>query len=146
MNILVTGVTGLIGRNLSRSLSSSGHKIVGLARAPEKARLASVAESHAWDALSGPPPAEAFKGVEAVIHLAGEPIAERRWTAEQKRRIRDSRVIGTRNLVAGIRAAQPGPAVLVAGSAVGFYGDTGDTPVDEGSPAGSGFLAEVCRE
>jgi uncharacterized protein (TIGR01777 family) len=144
MKILVTGATGLIGRNLSRSLSSAGHRVVGLSRSPERAREAP--EMFKWDPLSGPPPAEALKGVEAVVHLAGEPIAARRWTDDQKKRIRDSRVISTRHLVEGMRAAKPSPAVFVAGSAVGFYGDTGDSPADESAPAGKGFLSEICRE
>jgi uncharacterized protein (TIGR01777 family) len=146
MKILVTGATGLIGRALTRSLAGAGHSVIGLSRSPEKARDPAVAEMHRWDPLSGPPPAEALKDVEAVIHLAGEPIAAHRWTQEQKRRIRDSRVISTRHLVGAIRAAEPAPSVFVSGSAVGFYGDTGDNPVDERSPAGEGFLSEVCKE
>jgi uncharacterized protein (TIGR01777 family) len=146
MKILVTGATGLIGRNLSRSLSGAGHRVIGLSRAPEKAREVATAEMLKWDPFSGPPPAEALKDVEAVVHLAGEPIAAHRWTDEQKRRIRASRVISTRNLVEGMRAAKTSPAVFVAGSAVGFYGDTGDNAVDESAPAGEGFLSEICRE
>ncbi|HET9531785.1 MAG TPA: NAD-dependent epimerase/dehydratase family protein, partial [Blastocatellia bacterium] len=146
MKILMTGVTGLIGRSLSRSLAGAGHEVIGLSRAPEKARGVAVAEMHGWDPLSGPPPAEALKDVGAVVHLAGESIAARRWTDEQKRRIRDSRVISTRNLVEAIRRAQPRPEVFVSGSAVGLYGDTGDRPVDEDSPAGVGFLSDVCKE
>ena len=80
-----------------------------------------------------------------VFNLAGEPVAGSRWTAERKRRIRDSRVIGTRNLVAGIAQLETRPKVLVSGSAAGYYGDRGDTVVDETAPSGSDFLADICR-
>ena len=83
-------------------------------------------------------------GCEAIIHLAGEPVFGL-WTAEKRRRIRDSRVLGTRRVVDAILAAANPPRVLVGGSAIGFYGDTGETPADEDSPAGGGFLAETCR-
>jgi uncharacterized protein (TIGR01777 family) len=97
-----------------------------------------------WDPLAGLPPAEAFDGVDVVFHLAGESVAEGRWTAAQKARIRDSRVIGTRNLVAGLARAEPRPRVLVSASAVGFYGDRGEEELTETSAPGDDFLAEVC--
>lgn len=99
-----------------------------------------------WEPAAESPPAEAWEGVEAVIHLAGEPVAAARWTEEQKRRIRDSRVKGTRNLVAGMRATPCPPNVLVSASAVGFYGDRGDEVLNERSAPGSGFLSEVCLD
>jgi len=92
------------------------------------------------------PPAEAWEGVEAVIHLAGEPVAGARWTEEQKRRVRDSRTKGSRNLVAGMRATPRPPKVLVSASAVGFYGDRGNEILNESSAPGSGFLSEVCLD
>jgi hypothetical protein len=98
-----------------------------------------------WDSAREPAPPDALLEVDTVFHLAGEPLAEGRWTAEKKRRILDSRVLGTRNLVAGL-AALPGPRprVLVSASAVGYYGDRGDEELDESAPLGQGFLAEVC--
>jgi uncharacterized protein (TIGR01777 family) len=99
----------------------------------------------AWDAVAGPAPAEALTGCDGVVHLAGESVA-RRWTGEAKRAIRDSRVAGTRNLVAGLRAADPRPRVLASASAVGYYGPHGDEPVDESSPPADDFLAGVCVE
>jgi uncharacterized protein (TIGR01777 family) len=146
MKIVVTGATGLIGRSLCRSLTNDGHTVVALSRKPEVARGLAAAAAYKWDPLVGPPPLEALQDAQSVIHLAGEPIAARRWTREQKRRIRDSRVISTRHLVEGLRQAAPKPLSLISGSAIGFYGDRGDEAVDEYSPAGKGFLTEVCLE
>ena len=145
MRILVTGATGLIGRALCQSLLDDGHTVIGLSRAPEKARGVPVTEMRHWDAMSGPTDSDALAGVEAVVHLAGEPVAARRWTEEQKRRVRDSRVVSTRHLVMGLRAMTERPAVFVSSSAVGFYGDRGDEVLDELSPPGQGFLPEVCK-
>ena len=144
MKILVTGATGLIGRRLCRRLASEGHHLVGLSRSAKRA--SDIAEMYAWDTQSGPPPAQALNAVEAVIHLAGEPIVARRWTDEQKQRIRDSRIVTTRNLVAGLRAMDKKPAALISGSAIGFYGSRGDETLDEQSAAGTGFMSEVCQE
>jgi uncharacterized protein len=145
MRILVTGATGLIGRCLCRSLLDAGHTVVGLSRRPESVGGFPVTEMRRWDAMSGPPTAEALAGVDAVIHLAGEPIAARRWSDEQKRRIRDSRVISTRHLVNGLRGMAEKPVTFISSSAVGFYGDGGDELLDERSPAGRGFMPEVCQ-
>jgi len=144
MRALITGATGFIGRRLLRHLDGA----VVLTRNPERAKrtLGSGVTAIAWDAESGPPPAAAFEGVNAVFHLAGEPVAGGRWTGERKRRIRDSRVLGTRNLVAALEALPQRPTVMVAASAVGYYGDRGDEALDENSPAGNGFLAETCVE
>lgn len=146
MKILITGATGLIGRPLCRALTAEGHTVIALSRDPDKAGDLEAAKVFRWQAQSGPPPAEALGAIDAVVHLAGEPIAARRWTDEQKRRIRDSRVISTRHLVNGIRAASPRPAVLISSSAVGFYGDRGDERLDEDSKPGTGFMPDVCRE
>ncbi|MEP7340880.1 MAG: TIGR01777 family oxidoreductase [Acidobacteriota bacterium] len=145
MRILVTGATGLIGKTLCRVLSNEGHEIVVLSRRVETARVVPTARVFRWNAEAEPPPAEAWEGVEAVIHLAGEPVAAR-WTDEHKRRIRDSRVKGTRNLVDGMAKLATVPKTLVSGSAVGFYGNRGDEQVDERSKAGQGFLSNVCVE
>lgn len=144
MKILITGATGLIGQSLCQALTGEGHAVVALSRSPSLNGVAAEAV-YAWEPQAGPPPPQAFEGVEAVVHLAGESIAARRWTDEQKRRIRDSRIIGTRNLVEGIIRANPRPAVFVSGSAVGFYGDRGGEVLDESSSPGAGFLPEVCQ-
>lgn len=145
MKTLMTGATGLLGQALTQSLLDDGHTMVVLSRRPETTRARAGVEVYQWEPEVGPPPAEALQGVEAVVHLAGEPVAARRWTAEQKRRIRDSRVVGTRNLVAALQSAASRPSVLVSASAVGFYGDRGDEQLDERAVAGHDFLSEVCQ-
>jgi uncharacterized protein (TIGR01777 family) len=141
MRTLVTGATGLIGRALLGRLESA----VVLTREPDRAkRNLPKVEAHAWSPEAAPPPADALDGVDVIFNLAGEPVAEGRWTADKKRRIRDSRLLGTRNLVAGLAALEKRPRVLVSASAVGYYGDRGDEELAETSEAGPGFLAEVC--
>jgi uncharacterized protein (TIGR01777 family) len=147
VRVAITGATGLIGRTLGGRLLSRGDQIVALARDSARARSALPdARAFAWDALSGAPPVEALAGVEAVVHLAGEPIADRAWSAEQKRRIRDSRIDGTRRLVETIGQANPRPRVLISASAIGYYGDRGDEPLDEQSGRGNDFLADLCAD
>lgn len=146
MRVTVTGATGLIGARLIAELKGRGDEVTLLSRDPAKAREA-VGEAWSvlpWDPNAGPAPREALDGRDAVVHLAGEPVAQR-WNARSKERIRASREVGTRNLVAGLAQADPGPKVLVSSSAVGYYGPHGDEPITEASPPGSDFLAEVCR-
>ena len=146
MKILITGATGLIGRPLSKRLTEEGHTVIALSRNPGKVADLAAAKVFEWQAQSGPPPSEALDSIDAVVHLAGEPIAARRWSDEQKRRIRDSRVISTRHLINGMRAAAKRPAALISSSAVGFYGDRGDEQLEESSPPGVGFMPAICRE
>lgn len=143
MDVTVTGATGLIGSRLVRVLKDRGDRVTVLTRNPERAQERLGVEAVAWDPKAGPAPAEALAGRDGVVHLAGEPVAQR-WTKKVKAEIRESREQGTRNLVAGIAAASPRPSVLVSSSAVGYYGKHGDEEVAESSPAGSDFLAEVC--
>lgn len=145
MRVAITGATGTIGTRLVRELSARGDEVTALSRDPERARgtLGAGAGVVGWDADAGPAPREALDGRDALVHLAGEPVAQR-WSAEVKERIRRSRELGTRNLVAGLRAAKPRPEVLVSSSAVGYYGPHGEEEVTEDDPAGSDFLAEVC--
>jgi uncharacterized protein len=143
MRALITGATGLVGRHLIGKLED----VVVLSRNADDARrrLGKV-EAHAWNPEGGPAPIEAVRGVEVVFNLLGEPVFEGRWTDEKKRRIRDSRVVGTRNLVSAIAASERRPRVLVSASAVGYYGDRGDEELDERSSKGDGFLADVCAD
>ncbi|WCB94784.1 Epimerase family protein [Baekduia alba] len=144
MNITLTGATGLIGTKLVRALRDRGDGVTVLSRSPEKAGAALGVEAVAWDPLAGPAPAAALQHRDAVVHLAGEPVAQR-WNDDVKRRIQESRCTGTRNLVQGLRdAGDVRPRTLVSSSAAGYYGKHGDEPVPESTPAGDDFLAGVC--
>ncbi len=143
MKTLLTGATGLIGTELVRRLENP--RVLSRDLEQARGRVTGV-ELHAWAPGAGPPPASVFQGVDAVFNLAGAPVAANRWTDEQKRSIRESRVVGTRNLVAGLARLTNPPRVLISASAVGYYGDRGDEALDEESPPGHGFLADVCVE
>lgn len=145
MRVAITGASGLIGRAVTAELLGRGAEVTALSRDPERARsaLPDEVEAVAWQSLKEPAPASALAGRRAVVHLAGEPVAQR-WSARAKRAIHESRVLGTRNLVRGIAAAEPRPGVLVCSSAVGIYGPRREEPLDEDAPPGSGFLAETC--
>lgn len=139
MNVLISGSTGLLGSALIPFLTGGGHEIRRLVRSTPKDK-----SEIQWDTHSGVRDPAALEGIDAVVHLAGESIA-RRWTAERKRRIRDSRVEGTRRLCEALAALRNPPKVLVAGSAIGYYGHRGDEILTEESLPGEGFLAEVCQ-
>jgi uncharacterized protein (TIGR01777 family) len=138
--IAITGASGFIGQPLCALLTSSGHTVLSVGRRHEGAPAPDVV----WDIRTGAIDHRALDGVDAVIHLAGENISER-WTAEQKRKIRESRIKGTDLIARTAAALRPRPAVLVSMSAVGIYGDRGDETLDESSSFGSGFLAETVR-
>jgi uncharacterized protein (TIGR01777 family) len=144
VRVAVTGATGLIGRRLVSALQARGDEVTVLSRDALRAREAlGDVDAHAWTPLDGPAPAAALSARDGVIHLAGEPIAQR-WTDAARRRIRDTREIGTRNLVEGLRAADPRPRTLVSASGVDYYGPGGDEPMTEDSPPADDFLARVC--
>ena len=151
MRVTVTGATGLIGPHVIAALQQRGAQVSVLTRDAERARkslgeagLAPV-EAFDWDLLHEPAPAQALEGRDAVVHLAGENVAQR-WSESAKRAIRESRVTGTRNLLAGLRAAASAPRTLVSSSAIGYYGAHGEEPLDEDAPPGGDFLAEICVE
>lgn len=137
MRIAITGSSGLIGTALRRSLEGDGHEVVRVVRSdagPGTVR---------WDVDAGEIDAAGLEGLDGVVHLAGEGIGEKRWTSEQKQRIRESRTKGTGLLVGALSSLDAKPPVLVSGSAVGFYGDRGDEQLTEASAAGHGFLPEL---
>jgi uncharacterized protein (TIGR01777 family) len=143
MRALLTGGTGFIGGHLLDLLPDA----VVLSRNPDRAPTRFVStQLLRWEPEAEPAPAKAFADVDVVFNLAGESIAHGRWTDEKKRRIRESRVQATQNLIAGMAALKTPPPVLVSASAVGYYGDRGNEELGEESPAGRGFLAEVCAE
>jgi len=142
VDLTITGASGFIGRRLLKTLLAAGHTLHVLSRhagtnLPKEVRLS------VWDPSQGPPPRQALETADAIIHLAGEPVGQR-WTPEAKLRIRESRVAGTRHLVEALAALPRRPAVLLCASAIGYYGDAGDQPLDETAAPGAGFLPEVC--
>ena len=143
MRVTLTGATGRIGARLVAALRRRGDDVTVLSRDAGRARAALAVEAVAWQPEQEPAPAAALAGRDGVIHLAGEDVAQR-WNDDVKRRLLASRELGTRNLVAGLRAADPPPGVLVSSSAVGYYGPHGEERVTEATPPGSDFLAGVC--
>jgi uncharacterized protein (TIGR01777 family) len=140
MRILISGASGLIGSALTRAATAAGHTIVPLIRrqgSPSSVR---------WDPEAGTIDGAGLEGSDAVVHLAGESIASRRWTAAQKARILDSRIKGTQLLSSALAKMNRRPSVMISASAVGVYGDRGDEKLTEAAPPGSDFLANVCRE
>lgn len=137
---VVTGGTGLVGRRLVAALAGQGAMVAVVSRNPERARLPKGAEAHPWKALPA-----LLEGADAVFNLAGEGIADQRWSPERKEAILRSRVEGTRRIAEALRWAGLKPAVLVNASAVGLYGPSGSARLDEETPPGEDFLAEVCQ-
>jgi uncharacterized protein (TIGR01777 family) len=146
MRVLVTGASGRIGKALCGELLKRGDEVVGLTRGPDKAASAQPQVSwHAWEPTLERPADAAFEGVDAVVNLVGERI-DQRWSEDAKRKIIDSRRVGTHNLVGTIDGLATKPEVMVSQSAVGYYGDRGDEVLDESSAPGDGFDSEVCVE
>jgi uncharacterized protein (TIGR01777 family) len=143
MNILVSGSTGLVGTALIPLLTTGGHEVIRLVRSRSKAPSKELVH---WDPDANYVDAAGLEGLDAIVHLAGESIAEGRWNPLKKARIRDSRVKGTRLLSETLAHLERPPKTLICASAIGFYGDRGDEVLTEGSPSGTGFLPEVCRE
>jgi uncharacterized protein (TIGR01777 family) len=147
LRVTVTGATGLIGPALIAALLDQGAHVTVLSRDParvgERLRAAGPVEAIGWDLMSEPAPPRALSGRDAVVHLAGENVAQR-WTSRARAAIRDSRVIGTRYLIEGLRDAETRPRTLLSGSAIGYYGHRGEEPLDEDARPGNDFLAGVC--
>lgn len=141
MDILLTGGTGLIGRALCRALQAEGHRLTVLSRRPETVAQKCGPEVQAIGGLNEWTPDRHF---DAVINLAGEPIADRAWSAARKQALRDSRIALTQQLVARIAAAEHKPGVLLSGSAIGYYGNGGERVLTEQAPCGEDFAARLC--
>jgi len=140
MKVLITGSSGLIGSALIESLAANGHEVIRLLRKKF------AEDSPVWDPENGVIDLADVRGIAAVVHLAGDNIAEGRWNGKKKERILNSRVIGTKLLAQFFAASDHKPQVIVSASAVGIYGDRGEELVDENSGPGNGFLADVCKE
>jgi uncharacterized protein (TIGR01777 family) len=140
VKIAITGASGLIGRALTTSLVADGHQVIPVVRKPSSA----TPDAIQWNPAAGTIEASKFEGVDGVVHLAGAGIGDKRWSDSYKREILESRTKGTELLARTLVSLSAPPSVMVSGSAIGFYGDTGDTAVDETAPAGNDFLAKVC--
>ena len=147
MRVVITGGSGLIGSALAREMGSSGHEVVVLTRDPSRVKtLPPGTRAVQWDGKTARGWSSLLDEGTAIVHLAGDAIAEGRWTDEKKRRIRQSRVESGQAVMAAIQEAKSRPRVLLQGSAVGYYGACGDEVVEESHPPGNDFLAEVCVE
>lgn len=141
MKVAVTGASGLIGSALVPALRARGHEVIRLVR-----RAPGATDEVRWDPAAGTVDLAGLQGIDAVVHLAGAGVGDKRWTEAYKKEIRDSRVQGTTTIAQAMASLDPRPSVLVCGSAIGYYGDTGDRAVTEQSPQGAGFLADVVAD
>jgi uncharacterized protein (TIGR01777 family) len=154
MRVVIAGSSGLIGSALTASLAADGHDVVRLVRrppaptptpAPASTPSAHITEAR-WDPAAAHLPASALDGADAVVNLAGAGVGDHRWTEAYKQKVRDSRVLSTATLATAVADLAKPPSVFVAGSAIGYYGETGETPTTEDAPPGADFLAGVCQE
>jgi uncharacterized protein (TIGR01777 family) len=143
--VLITGATGLVGRELCLKLFSEGYSLVALSRNAQRAKatLGIPCEVFEWDATKSEPPQDAYQGVSAIVHLAGESIAEGRWTEAKKKSLIDSRILSTRYLISGLKKSGISLDCYVGASAIGYYGSQGEKSLDENSNKGEGFLSDL---
>jgi uncharacterized protein len=138
--VAISGASGLLGHALRDHLTTAGYRVLALVRRREQAD-----DTHVWwDPSSADNDLRALAGARAVVHLAGENVAQRRWSEAQKRRIHDSRKLGTENLSRALAALERPPEALISASGIGFYGDSGDRILLESDRPGPGFLSQVC--
>src|SRR5258707_370917 len=145
MNITITGATGFIGRRLIERLARDRHQLHALSRRTNVKFGDTAVWISKWDPMTEEPPDESLVNADAIVHLAGEPVAQR-WTADAKKKILESRVQGTRRLVQALSTRSRRPAALVCASAIGIYGSQGDQILTESAMPGGDYLAEVCKE
>lgn len=148
MKLLITGASGFIGAHIITLLEKSGHQLVLLSRNPKllKLKYRNRHECYMWDALLGLPPKEAFNGVNGIINLMGEGVANKRWSKKQKQLIYDTRVIGTKYLVDAVVTYQLKLDVFISTSAIGYYDHRSAKSITESGPASSTFLGHVCQD
>lgn len=148
MRILITGATGSVGKVVVEQLLEAGDEVVVMTRNIAKAAiiLGSQCSYYQWSDTNSLPPMEAFEGVDGIVNLMGENIADKRWTDEQKKKIYNSRIDGTARLVEALKQLEKRPKVFVSASAVGVYGDRKDEEINESSSSGDDFLAHVCKD
>lgn len=146
MGIVLVGGSGLIGAALSAALLRDGHEVTVLSRTPRRALLPAGAGVRQWDGRSSQGWIDLVEGAQAVVNLAGENLGAGRWTAERKRRIRESRLLAGQAVVEAVQKAAAPPRFVLQASAIGYYGSLADQPVSEDSPAGADFLSKVCLE
>ncbi|WP_042408125.1 TIGR01777 family oxidoreductase [Streptacidiphilus carbonis] len=144
MRVAITGSSGLIGSALTRSLLADGHQVVRLTRGADTGAPEDGSEQATWDPTRGRVQPGALEGADAVVHLAGAGVGDKRWTKAYKQQIRDSRTLGTRTIAEACAALATPPRVLISASATGYYGNTGDREVTEDTPPADDFLARVC--
>ena len=146
MKVAIAGGTGFVGSRLVERLLAEGHQVLILTRNPASVKPAPNVEVVAYNPKESGAWQQSISGCDAVVNLAGEPIAEKRWTPEHKQEIVNSRKIGTQKIVEAISKANPKPSVLVSASAIGYYGTSETATFEESSPSGNDFLAQVCQE
>lgn len=148
MKVLVTGATGFVGQRVVKQLLEAGDDVVVLTRNVAKGalNLGTKCKFYTWSDTTTPPPMEAFLGVEGVINLLGEGIADKRWNEEQKKKIHDSRIMSTQRIVEAIKAMPVKPKALISASAIGIYGDRGNEELSEDASTGNDYLASLCKE
>src|SRR5688500_1312392 len=147
MRVIITGGSGLIGRNATNLLAKAGHEVVVLSRKPDKLRdLPHGAKAQAWDAATGEGWFELVNANTVIVNLAGENLAHWRWTKKHKAKVVESRMAAARAVVDAIRRSRRTPRLVIQASAVGYYGNRGDEELTEFSSAGEGFLAELCKQ
>jgi len=147
MKLLLTGASGFIGQAVISKLMIDGHELVLLSRSPSKLekRYGNLHTCYFWDALSGPPDKKIFDGIDGIINLMGEGVANKRWTKKQKQKIADTRVKGTQYLMDGAKKYATHLQVVVSASAIGYYDHLQDKIIDESSPASNNFLGQLCQ-
>jgi uncharacterized protein len=144
VTVTMSGASGFIGRRLLKNFAAAGYQVRALSR-HAGTNLPNGVKLFAWDPMQGPPPEESLRDADTIVHLAGEPVAQR-WTPEAKQRIHESRVNGTRNLVAGIEKMRRPPDALICASAVGYYGSRGDEVLRESAEPSNTWLSRICVE